>query len=447
MADLFTHQIEDARFLAERKFAGNFSGMGSGKTLTACEAFRLTDTTLGVIICPPIARTMWKRVFEAHTGFSAQIVATGRAPLDDTADVYIMSYEIATKRKDELRTLLANPLRTSVLICDESHALKSTKAKRTKAILGRGGVCEGADHTWCLTGTPVTRWNDDIFPFMVRAANGALKDKIGKIDMEHFNLRYCVVQKRQFPGARFPTKLTVGNRNTEELNEMLFAGGLAVRRELADVWAEMPPLTTTRLTVQLETTPELKALLKELEEKTQKQIEQGMARNDESLSRTRRLLGMAKVKHSASEIIDRVEAGSKPILVGAWHTDVIDALKARLIEKGVTVAVIDGRTSSTMRDCYQDDFNAGRLDVLIGQIAAMGVAIDLNKGGNQIVVVEEDWSPAMMDQFYARIRRIGFEGDHVHVDIFASDTKLDDAVHRIAVRKAGGHDTIMEQRK
>jgi len=441
MTTLLPHQIEDAHFLAARNFAGNFSRMRTGKTLTACEAFRITEATLGVIVCPPIARTMWKRVFEEHTGFTVQIVAAGRQLLDDHVEVYVMSYEIATKRRDELRTLLANPLRVSALILDESHALKSTKAKRTKAMLGRGGVCEGADHTWCLTGTPVTRWNDDIFPFMVRAANGLLKGKIGKIDLEHFNLRYCVVQKRQFPGARFPTKLTVGNRNTPELNEMLFDGGLAVRRETVE---GMPDLTVNRLTVVLEATPELKALLKALEEQTQAQIEQGMARNEESLSRTRRLLGMAKVKHSATEIIDRVEAGSKPILVGVWHTDVIDDLKARLTKAGVKVAVIDGRTSSTMKDVAQDDFNAGRLDVLIGQIAAMGVAIDLS-GGGHIVCVEEDWSPAIMEQFYYRMMNFGETAHPVHVDIFASDTKLDDAVHRIAKRKAAEHATIMEQ--
>ena len=41
---LLPHQIEDAKFLASKAFAGNFSGMGSGKTLTALEAFRLART-------------------------------------------------------------------------------------------------------------------------------------------------------------------------------------------------------------------------------------------------------------------------------------------------------------------------------------------------------------------------------------------------------------------
>ena len=59
---LLPHQIEDAQFLASKSFAGNFSGMGSGKTLTALEAFRLARelvTDQVIIVGPPISLRMW----------------------------------------------------------------------------------------------------------------------------------------------------------------------------------------------------------------------------------------------------------------------------------------------------------------------------------------------------------------------------------------------------
>ena len=68
MKTLLPHQIEDAQFLAARRFAGNFSGMGSGKTLTALEAFRLVRelvTDQVIIIGPPISLRMWQSEFEA----------------------------------------------------------------------------------------------------------------------------------------------------------------------------------------------------------------------------------------------------------------------------------------------------------------------------------------------------------------------------------------------
>ena len=388
---LLPHQIEDAAFLAGKSFAGNFSGMGSGKTLTALEAARLVDSRRTIIVGPPISLHMWAEEWKGSMPVSAgdiiQIVNTGKVPLVGTSSeraVWIMSYEIATKRVAELKALGAK-----VLICDESHAMKSPTAKRTKAIIGAGGLCESVDHTWLLTGTPSTRYNDDLFTFMARADNAALRAAIGSISLERFRLKFCVTQRKKFsPRQRFPTVVTVGNRNGEELNEMLFQGDMAVRRELKDVWAQMPPLTINRLQVQIDKTPELTAALKIMDGKSMNEIRQDMAAQEEHISTTRRLLGVAKVKHSVKEIISRVEAGITPILVGAWHTDVIDMLFKALAKAGISVAVIDGRTEAHTRASWVEDFNNGERHVLIGQISAMGVSLNL-QGSSHIIVVEE----------------------------------------------------------
>lgn len=445
MKTLLPHQLEDAQFLASRKFAGNFSGMGSGKTLTALEAARILNVVEApqstIIIGPPISLHMWSEEFkEFFPGSATQIVKASSDKLSPKVDAYILSYTIATKRRDELRDLGAK-----VLILDESHALKNPLAKRTGAIIGRHGICEGVDHTWCLTGTPSTKYNDDLFTFMTRADAALLKSHIGKLDLQRFKLRYCRTEKKKFsPRQRFPTEVTTGNRNTTELNDMLFAGGMAVRRELAEVWAAMPPLTMNRLQVRLDRSAELTQALKLTENMTMNEIRQGLAQNDESLSRARRLLGEAKVKYSVEEIIDRVEAGTTPILVGCWHRNVIDAVVLKLQKAGIPFRVIDGRTSSAQDTATQAMFNAGKFDVCVVQIASAGVSLNL-QGGSHIVCIEEDFSPAIMDQFFARCHRIG-QANHVHVDVFESDTKLDKAIRRISVEKARGHNTLMEQK-
>ena len=43
-----------------------------------------------------------------------------------------------------------------------------------------------------------------------------------------------------------------------------------------------------------------------------------------------------------------------------------------------------------------------------------------------------------MDQFYARLHRMGQE-KHVHVDTLESETKIDDAIHKISSEKARHH--------
>ena len=441
MKRLLPHQIEDAQFLAARRFAGNFSGMGSGKTLSALEAFRLVRelvTDQVIIVGPPISLRMWASEFEAFfPGDKAQLVKTGKTKIDGAATALIMSYEIATKRAAELSRLKAR-----ALILDEAHACKSVKAKRTKAILGSGGLAGYVDHTWCLTGTPITRWNDDLYPFLARADIGGMRERCGGDSMDRFNLRYTIVQMRQFSGARYPTKMTVGSRNTDELYRWIFGDNLAVRRELADVWAAMPPLTTTRLQIGLDMDDELRDILAGF--KTQAQIEQAVASNDEHIATARRKIGEGKVGSAAAEIRDRIEIGQGPILAGAWHRSVIDALADELSD--LRVGVLDGRTPANEKSRLQDAFNGRHLDVLIGQIAAMGVSLNLQHGGNRIIVVEEDWSPSVMDQFFARLHRIG-QTEHVHVDILESDDKLSQAVRRISNTKRAAHGVAMGDKR
>jgi SNF2 family DNA or RNA helicase len=437
---LLPHQIEDAAFLASRAFAGCFSGMGSGKTRTALEAARLVAADPLVVVAPPIALRMWAREAEDHLGATAQIVKTGATKIDPAARILVMSYEIATKRAVELKQISGA---SKVLICDESHALKSVSAKRTKAILGSGGICSTFAHAWLLTGTPATRWNDDLIPFLFRAAPDVMRDKLGGLSIEKFQLRYTVRQQKKFAGARFPTMMTVGSRNTSELAEIMYQGEgrVAVRRELADVWAAMPPITQNRYTIGLASSPELNAALADLRSLTRAQVEEKLASKDPALATMRRMIGLGKVPEAAAVIAERVEDTSGAVLVGAWHIEVIDGLVAALRKRGLRVEALDGRTSLPRKAAVEAAFNDRAIDVLVGQIGAMGVSLNLQKGGSSIIVVEEDWSPAMMDQFYARLHRMG-QSQHVHVDTLETETKIDEAIHKISKEKARQHQIL-----
>jgi len=433
--ELLPHQIADAKFLASRRIAGCFNGMGTGKTRTALEALIEAEVLRTIIIGPPISLRMWAAEAVDHMVCTPQILAKGSTVIDPKADILICSYEIATKRQHELMAWAREPLNgmRAAMICDESHALKSTKAKRTKAILGRGGMVEAFEHSWFLTGSPMTRWADDLIPFLFRAAPQEIKKKIGALNVDRFNLRYCIVQERKFSGARFPVKMTVGSRNLDELGAMLST--CATRRTLDDVWESMPSLTHTRLAVEVSG---ISAINRAINKMTLGQIEQAIAQNDEHLATMRREMGVSMVPAAADFIWQRADAEQGAILVGAWHREVIDALVTELRGKKLNVAQLDGRTPAAQKTELQRQFNAGELDVLVGQIGAMGVSLNLQKGGNAIVVVEEDWSPSVMDQFYARLHRMG-QGKPVHVDTLYVDNKLAKAVHTISMAKRRAH--------
>lgn len=452
---LFPHQEKGASFLASSPGTkGLFFGMGTGKTITALEAAYRVNAERVVVIAPPIALPMWAQEADKvlnngkHDGWGIDILKTGKSPLADLSDctLVVVSYAIAAKRAEELRDWLCygdgGYGGTSVLICDESHALKTSTAKRTKAILGQDGIADGADYSWMLTGTPITRWNDDMFAFMCRADLKGLRKKTGmtKFDrgsraLERFQRAFCIRQKRQFPGARFPTWMVVGNQRTDELAEWVYGEGHALRVDIDEVFASMPPLTTRRYAIKLDMDAGLKLLLEDVKRMSLAEIEQKAKAKDPALATIRRRLGLAKVKAAAAEIAERIESGQN-VLVGAWHTEVIDALYEALGK--YRCAVIDGRASAKVKDDLTYHWNEGAVQALICQIAAAGVSLNLQKGGSQIICVEEDWSPSIMDQFYARLWRYGQE-KHVHVDTLVSETKLDEAVGRINGAKAREH--------
>jgi len=427
MYTLFPHQKHGAEFLSESEGTkGLFFGMGTGKTLTALEAAKRVDATCVLVIAPPIALPMWQSEAGSYLNKIATILKTGKTPI--VGDVLVVSYAIAAKRSEELRDWLDG----GILICDESHALKNAKAKRTKAILGRGGIAAGASHSWMLTGTPITRWNDDLYPFLCRADLQGLKRRCGGAALDRFARRYTVQQQKQYSARMRPAWVTVANRNTQELADWTYGDGFALRVDLDEVHKNMPPLTTNAYNIPLDSDAELRSMLKEVEGKSLEEIKE-MGQKSPELATIRRRLGVAKVPAAVAEIAERIESGQN-VLVGAWHTEVIDALAEGLKKYG-HVGVIDGRASSQHKQALQDSWNAGKTVALICQIGAAGVSLNLQQGGSQIVVVEEDWSPTIMDQFYARLWRYGQE-KHVHVDILRSDTKLDKALAKIASAKA-----------
>lgn len=435
MYDLFPHQNAGADFLAERKFAGLFFGMGTGKTVTALEAFCRCGAGTMLVIAPPIALPMWQKeamdYLVTNDGYRIQILKTGATIIDSDAYCLVVSYAIATARKAELKQWVEDT--NCAVIIDESHALKSSKAKRTQAIIGRGGITENALHTWLLTGTPITRWNDDMYTFLARADLSGMKERCGGVTLDRFQFQFTVRQKRKFAGARFPVNMVVGNRHTVDMAEWVYGGEHAMRVDLEEVFKAMPPLTKTSYIIPMELDAELRSQLKDLEKHSIAEIRDKLQSKEPALATVRRRIGVAKVKASAKEILERVESGQQ-VLVGAWHTEVIDELAAALFPK-VGVRTIKGATSSHHRQEAIDLWNAGNLPVLVGQIAAMGVSLNLQRGGHQIIVVEEDWSPAVMDQFYARLWRYGQEKP-VHVTLLQSDNKLDKALNRIAGTKA-----------
>ena len=98
------------------------------------------------MICPATLKLTWQNEFQKWTNISTQIIDS-KTDFDLTNEVFIINYDIVTKRLDDLLQL-----KSQVLILDEAHYTKNRKSQRTKSIIE---LSKHFKHIIALTGTPI----------------------------------------------------------------------------------------------------------------------------------------------------------------------------------------------------------------------------------------------------------------------------------------------------
>ena len=133
------------------------------------------------------------------------------------------------------------------------------------------------------------------------------------------------------------------------------------------------------------------------------QVAAARARAAEALVRLttlRRLAGLAKVPEAIAWARDLIEAGQKVVVFG-HHREALQTLAAAL-----GAPLIIGGQSADERQRIVDGFQAGAYPALVCSIKAGGVGLTLTAASN-VAFVEQDWTPAGMDQAADRCHRIG----------------------------------------
>jgi SWI/SNF-related matrix-associated actin-dependent regulator 1 of chromatin subfamily A len=433
------YQIDDAAAMADNWFLPNFSEAGTGKTYTTIRALQVAKAKGGLIVAPVIALKMWQEEIARHLGAEARIVKTMDEPIV-AADFQIMSYAVATQRAIEVASCF--PYRgDTVLIADESHYLKSFEAQRTRAVYA---AQERLGGMWCLTGTPIVAYPNDLYP-MLHMLHVRRLEKLGIDNEQDFIRRFCRTKLTKIK-TQYGNKMILslcGSQDEVVLNDLIYGKIGAIRRTQAKDGAAMPPMTVR--TVYAHSVGERD--LHELDGLSVAEIMALLAGehgDNTPIATVRRKLGVLKVPDTAEYIKGIIAEGHGPVLCGIWHKDVSAALAEEL--KKLRIAIVDGSSNEKHRERVKDDFNGGKLDVLIGQIGAMGVSWNLQKLANRVVVCEDVTSPSVLEQFVKRVWRLG-QGSHVQVDIIKADVKLDNAITKLRESKESSIDKIIGSAK
>lgn len=175
----FKHQLDAVELILRNPYFGNFSEMGMGKTKVAIDAaqilFERGLIKQVLVIAPASVRAVWydkefgeirKHFWEGTSGIVMEYHSTERAwqygqnNSKDQQLMWIISNYDFIRREDRLRELMSFIDQKTLLILDESSAIKNHQALQTKACIR---LRKQVDRVLLLNGTPIANTPGDMF--------------------------------------------------------------------------------------------------------------------------------------------------------------------------------------------------------------------------------------------------------------------------------------------
>lgn len=381
---LYEYQKAGVDFLRHSPNVLLADDMGLGKT---CQTIALINATPEIrrvlVVCPAGVKYVWEREF-ARWNTRSEIQSAIMGVGDAEASLLIVNYDQLRKFHAKLSAGAFD-----LIVLDEAHYCKNLSAQRTK--LARI-LAANAKRKVLLTGTPLLNRPAELWPLL----NMLDAQAWGKFFP--YAQRYCDAYRGSF-GWDF-----TGASNLDELNDRLRTSGIMLRRTKDQVLTQLPKIS--RQIVPIAPTGSLDAL-EEMEERIT-ELTQGKFHDVEipfeELSAIRRETGTLKLPEALKFVLESAEDAPGKIVVFAHHLDVCEALANAL---GPSSVLVTGKTPQKQRtkliDAFQNDAN---IRFFVGSIHAMGLGITLT-AGTRAIFVEQDWTPAILEQAEARLHRIG----------------------------------------
>jgi len=398
---LFPHQQEAKLFLLSRRRAILADQPRVGKTLPTAAA--ALENLPALIVCPAIAKTVWEAAFQKLAPNVSVHVVNGKREASElnSADITIINYDVLQYAQTDLD-------RYNTLVLDECHRIKNPKAQRTKAAML---AMKKVGHVYALSGTPIPNRPIELWPIL----HGLGIYRGGWFD---FAARYAKMWNA-------PWGLdTSGASNLAELKDMMKPHVL--RRKKENIFKDYKDPQVSLITFDLANDKREQAF----------DADALMANPNallafEGLAEIMREAGMRKVQYAADFIDDLLQA-NEPVVVFAHHKDVVAELeKLLMVHKPVTVV---GDTTRAKRDMAIADFQTGKTQLIIGNIAAMSEGVDLS-AADTIVFVECTWSTSALEQASSRVENINKSGIPPVIYILTIRASLDHNVLSTILRK------------
>ncbi len=428
---------------------GLFLDMGLGKTVTTLTAVRVLkydrfQVRKVLIIAPKkVAEGTWTK--EKNKWDHTRILRVSQVlgsqakrirALNTPADIYITNRENVVWLVEYYK----NDWPFDMVVVDESSSFKSHSAKRFKALASAGGHI---DRMVLLTGTPSPNGLDDLWSQVFLLDGG---ERLGK-RYTQFRERYFQPDKRGADGMIYSYSAKPGS----EQGIMERISDICISMKAED-YLQLPDITYHEIPVELDAKSG----------KAYRNFEREMVLvlpRDEEISVTsaaalsNKLLQLANgavydEDHGVHEVhsckieafMELVESlQGKPALVfyNFQHDKV--RLLAALAKTELRIRELKGTQD-------EDDWNKGRIDILLAHPASSAYGLNLQQGGNHVVWFGLTWNYELYTQANKRLHRQGQTEKVIIHHLVCSGTRDEDVMAALN-RKDDVQKWVMESLK
>lgn len=476
--DLYPHQRAGVAFLSTARRALLADEPGLGKTAQSIRALaalsKKGENPFPVlVVCPNTLKKNWEREFSKWwPGVRVQVIhgtalqrrkqfqsILNPAEGDPLPHVIVINWEslrshsrlapygsVALKRcvqhggEDEKVTPAQcevhpgelNQIEFKAVIADEIHRSKDPKSKQTRALWAATG---DADIRFALTGTPIAANVTDMWSILHWLNPDEWPTKSKWID------RYVDTMLNAFGGM-----MVLGLKPGVQ-EEFFKAVNPRMRRMLKKVvLPHLPPIINEQRTVEM-SAKQKKAYI-QMRDHMIAELEDGSYLTAPSpLVQTTRLLQFASAYAELSEdpktgltkamlsepsatldaLMDDLTSGDfgeDSIAVSAVSRQLLDLLSAKLTKAKIEHGMITGEVHPDVRQKAIDDFQSGKIKVILFTVQAGGVGVTLT-AARWLLRLQRPWSLVDDIQANDRVHRIGSE---IHDSIVIVDYVVEDTV-------------------
>lgn len=431
--ELRDYQIADLAFYMSTPRCGNFSDPGTGKTAPTCVYMGFVWDEFkerSVWIMPKSLMKKNKDELEDWTDLDVTIVdgtpKQRQRQMETNAHCFIMGFDCFAKNWQELLRLHPD---INLLVGDEWHlGFKSDGSQRTQSLYH---AMYKIEKLVAMTGTIIDGRLDTAYPLIHLCAPGKyLGGHPGFLMAHAIENSYGQI---------------VAWRDTGRVGQHFKQ--FAIRHSFEEVYG---PEAKVIVHEKVEMTRAQREAYDEFEETALLELEDSWLDGTlpgVNLIRCRQimecpqLLGapLDKIKSTGKEdrldihLEDHVRTG-KPLIIFSAHTEQHDRVVAQCKAKGLRVGMIDGRVSATERSRIDNDFIAGKIDVVVASAATAGVGFNWGHV-DHIIFMSLDYMDSSFVQAYRRAVR-GKRETPVLITVMEYENSVDQKIFEIVQKKS-----------